>query len=142
VLIILVLLVIAWRRCGGCVCAGTLGTRGLGARSREVVVAVAEQPGPAGDVALAASGYIVPRRRVEVSSKISGRVEELLVDRGDVVKVGQILARLDDREIRAQLEQARAAGRPPWRVWKRRLPVHGRRRSSVPRRRWRRRRRI
>jgi HlyD family secretion protein len=111
VLIILVLLVIGLAAVAAVVLVPErLGLAGLGARSREVVVAVAEQPGPAGDVALAASGYIVPRRRVEVSSKISGRVEELLVDRGDVVKVGQILARLDDREIRAQLEQA-SAGR-------------------------------
>ncbi len=86
-----------------------LGLSGLGVRSYEVVIAVAEHQSPAADVALTASGYIVPRRRVEVSSKTSGRVEELLVDRGDVVKVGQILARLDDQEIKAQLDQARAS---------------------------------
>jgi HlyD family secretion protein len=87
-----------------------VGIAGLGVRSYEVVTAVVEHQSPAAaDVALTASGYIVPRRRVEVSSKTSGRVEELLVDRGDVVKVGQILARLDDQEIRAQLDQVRAS---------------------------------
>jgi HlyD family secretion protein len=87
-----------------------LGLAGLGVRPYEVVIAVAEHQSPAAaDVALTASGYIVPRRRVEVSSKTSGRVEELLVDRGDVVKIGQVLARLDDQEISAQLDQARAS---------------------------------
>jgi RND family efflux transporter MFP subunit len=80
------------------------------AKPREVEVAAAVRNAPPKDgVALTAGGYVVPRRRVEVSSKISGRVEQLLVDRGAYVKVGQVLARLDDREIRAQLNQARAA---------------------------------
>jgi HlyD family secretion protein len=62
----------------------------------------------AGEVVLTAGGYIVPHVRVEVSSKISGRVEELLVDKGDIVKVNQVLARLDNKEMLAQLAQARA----------------------------------
>jgi HlyD family secretion protein len=83
---------------------------GLGTGPREVQVAIAERTAPgSADVALTASGYVISRRRVEVSSKMRGRVEELLVDRGDAVKVGQVLARLDDKEIRAQLSQARAA---------------------------------
>ena len=87
-----------------------LGLSGLGIKLHEVQVEAAERrAASATDVALTASGYVIPRRRVEVSSKTSGRVEELLVDRGDIVKVGQVLARLDDSEIQAQLKQARAA---------------------------------
>jgi HlyD family secretion protein len=87
-----------------------IGWSGFGGKSREVQVAFVESMSPnASEVALTASGYVVPRRRIEVSSKISGRVEELMADRGDLVKAGQILARLDDREIQAQLKQARAA---------------------------------
>lgn len=87
-----------------------LGLAGLSARPHDVQVAIAVQSSPeTGEVALVASGYVIPRRRVEVSSKTSGRVEELLVDRGDTVKAGQILARLDSQDIRAQLAQARAA---------------------------------
>jgi HlyD family secretion protein len=86
-----------------------VGLAGFSISSHAVEVVVAERVNQAAaDVALTASGYVIPRRRVEVSSKISGRVEELLVDRGDVVATGQILARLDDRETRAQLQQARA----------------------------------
>jgi len=79
-----------------------------GAREVEVVRAVRSEPSME-RVVLTAGGYVVPRRRVEVSSKISGRVVELPVERGDYVRAGQVLARLDDREIRAQLDQARAA---------------------------------
>ena len=87
-----------------------LGLSGLGAPAHVVEVAAAvKSAAESSDIALTASGYIIPHSRVEVSSKTSGRVEELLVDQGDVVKAGQILARLDDREILAQLEQARAA---------------------------------
>jgi len=83
---------------------------GFGNRPAEVGVALAlRRDSIASDAVLTASGYVIPRRRVEVSSKISGRVEELLVDRGDIVQAGQVLARLDDREIRAQLGQARAS---------------------------------
>jgi HlyD family secretion protein len=86
------------------------GWSGLGSKAYEVQVETAELrvPGTT-DIALTASGYVIPRRRVEVSSKMSGRVDELLVDRGDTVAVGQVLARLDDRDVQAQLRQVRAA---------------------------------
>jgi HlyD family secretion protein len=81
----------------------------LASKAREVEVSMVVRQAPSsGSIILTAGGYIIPRRRVEVSSKISGRVEELLVDKGDVVKAGQVLARLDDVEYRAQLAQARA----------------------------------
>lgn len=81
----------------------------LGPKLREVEASMVVRQAPnSGNVVLTAGGYIIPRRRIEVSSKISGRVEELLIDKGDVVKRGQILARLDDREYLAQLAQAKA----------------------------------
>jgi HlyD family secretion protein len=81
----------------------------IGAKPREVeVTVVARQSTAAGNAVLTAGGYIIPRVRVEVSSKISGRVEELNVDKGDTVKTGQVLARLDDKEILAQLAQVKA----------------------------------
>lgn len=86
-----------------------IGLHNLGAKAREVeVTRVVRQAASFEGVVLTAGGYIIPRHRVEVSSKVSGRVEQLLVDKGDQVKAGQVLARLDDREVRAQLEQARA----------------------------------
>ncbi len=85
-----------------------VGLSGFTNKAHEVSTAVAEHWDSAAGLTLTASGYVVPRRRVEVSSKTSGRVEELLVDRGDSVRAGQVLARLDSQEIRAQLAQARA----------------------------------
>jgi len=85
------------------------GLADLGTKGQEVgVTVVARQLPSADNVVLTAGGYIIPRRRIEVSSKISGRVERLLVEKGDSVRSGQVLAYLDDREMRAQLEQARA----------------------------------
>ncbi len=81
----------------------------LRATPREVEVAtVTRQPVGTGSAILTAGGYIIPRVRVEVSSKTSGRVEELKIDKGDTVKSGQVLARLDDAEFQAQLAQAKA----------------------------------
>ncbi len=81
----------------------------IGPKAREVETAVVVRQAPsAGNIVLTAGGYIIPHSRVEVSSKISGRVEELLVDKGYIVKAGQVLARLDDVEYKAQLAQARA----------------------------------
>ena len=45
---------------------------------------------------LIASGYVVARRRATVAAEITGRVAEVLVEEGLVVKQGQLLARLDD----------------------------------------------
>lgn len=58
---------------------------------------------------LIVSGYIVPHHRIEVGSKILGKVSWVGVEKSDKVKKGQLLVKLDDSEYRAQLAQARAA---------------------------------
>ncbi len=55
-----------------------------------------------------ASGSI-EATQVDVAPKIQGRVLRLFAREGDRVRAGQILARMDDREARAQVDQARAA---------------------------------
>ena len=64
-----------------------------------------------GDLAksVVATGKVTPITKVEVKSKASGIVKNLLVDYGDRVKKGQLLAQLDKEEIEAQVEQSRAA---------------------------------
>lgn len=47
-------------------------------------------------------------RGVDLGFRVGGRIEELLVDEGDAVKVGDPLARIDSEPIRRELEQARA----------------------------------
>ena len=64
-----------------------------------------------GDLAksVVATGKVTPILKVEVKSKASGIVKNLLVDYGDRVKKGQLLVQLDKVEIEAQVEQSRAA---------------------------------
>ena len=57
---------------------------------------------------LNASGYVTARRRATVSSKVTGKVMEIFVEEGKEVRRGQVLARLDDTQIRADLDVARA----------------------------------
>jgi len=58
---------------------------------------------------LIASGYVVAHHKHELGSKVMGRVEWIGVEKGDLVKKGQLLVKLEDREFRAQLEQAQAS---------------------------------
>src|SRR6202789_1648669 len=64
-----------------------------------------------GDLAksVVATGKVTPITKVEVKSKASGIVKKLLVEYGDRVKRGQLLAQLDKVEIEAQVAQSRAA---------------------------------
>ncbi|HXU33757.1 MAG TPA: efflux RND transporter periplasmic adaptor subunit [Thermoanaerobaculia bacterium] len=86
-------------------------------RAIEVETAAAVEV-PSGSVAavLNASGYVTARRQATVSSKITGKVIEVLVEEGMAVTEGQVLARLDpatvDREValgEAQLAATRRA---------------------------------
>ena len=82
----------------------------VGGRSApEVDVAVARSANTSGSATvLNASGYVEPRRKATVSSKITGKVTEVLVDEGMVVEEGQVLARLDDSDARRRYEAIRA----------------------------------
>jgi RND family efflux transporter MFP subunit len=71
------------------------------------VVARSGGPGGAGSV-LNASGYVVARRRATVSSKVTGKVLEVHVEEGKAVRRGQVLARLDDSQVRSALAVAEA----------------------------------
>ena len=57
---------------------------------------------------LDASGYVVARRQATVASKITARMVELDIEEGDRVKAGQVIAKLDDTNIRAALNQSSA----------------------------------
>jgi HlyD family secretion protein len=75
----------------------------------EVVRAVAQGSEVAGSTVLSASGYVVAHHKISVNSKVTGRVAWIGVEKGDKVKEGQVLVRLEDQEFRAQYEQARGA---------------------------------
>jgi RND family efflux transporter MFP subunit len=57
---------------------------------------------------LDASGYIVARRQATVASKITGKMVELDIEEGDHIQEGQVIARLDDSNVRASLAAAHA----------------------------------
>lgn len=58
---------------------------------------------------ITASGTVVPIQTVNLSPKTAGRIAELMVEQGDKVKAGDIIARMDNGDIQAQLAQAKAA---------------------------------
>ena len=57
---------------------------------------------------LNSSGYVTARREATVSSKITGKVVEVMVEEGMKVQEGQVLARLDDTNIKTSLRLAEA----------------------------------
>ena len=68
-----------------------------------------ETSGPAVQkVVLNASGYVTARRAATVSSKVTGKVVEVLFEEGLKVQEGQILARIDDTNVKASLRLAEA----------------------------------
>ena len=76
----------------------------------EVVRAAAETSGnDVGGTVLSATGYIVAHHTINVNSKVTGRLAWIGVEKGDKVKEGQVLVRLEDQEFRAAYEQAKGA---------------------------------
>ena len=74
----------------------------------EVTRAAAESSDVGGTV-LSATGYIVAHHTINVNSKVTGRLAWIGVEKGDKVKEGQVLVRLEDEEFRASYEQAKGA---------------------------------
>jgi HlyD family secretion protein len=109
----------AWARryiVGGMTLVVLLGVAALGYRvfapaaaEVEVVRAATEGGGDAGGVVLSAGGYIVAHHKINVNSKVTGRVKWIGVEKGDKVKEGQVLVRLEDDEFRASYQQAKGA---------------------------------
>ena len=61
------------------------------------------------EAALEISGTLAPRTRVAVKPRLPGTLEAVLVEIGDAVTTGQVIARIDRREIDAQADAAAAA---------------------------------
>jgi RND family efflux transporter MFP subunit len=100
------------------VAAGVLwwGLRSPAVPVRTVVVEEMAQAGGGASTVLNASGYVTARRQATVSSKVTGKVVDVLVEEGMKVEKDQILARLDASQARqalalseAQLEATRRA---------------------------------
>src|SRR5260370_34619715 len=85
------------------------GTYALRSQKPVVEVATAAKPNVGGPQALLnASGYIPPRRRATIAAKITGRVTGVFFDEGTRVAEGQLLATLDDADVKRALDSAKA----------------------------------
>jgi RND family efflux transporter MFP subunit len=83
------------------------GVFALKNRAPVIEVATARQAGdPGQQTLLNASGYVTPRRRATVAAKITGRVTGVFFDEGNRVKESQLLATLDDSDVRRALDSA------------------------------------
>ncbi len=82
----------------------------LGQRAIAVQTAVAQAPnaGSEAGAVLQATGYVTARRQATVSAQITGTLTAVLIEEGDHVTKGQVLARLDDSASKAGLQTARA----------------------------------
>ena len=80
------------------------------ARPIAVQTAVASAPGAgtAAGAVLQATGYITARRQATVSTQITGTLTQVLIEEGDRVQKGQVIARLEDSALRAGLNVAQA----------------------------------
>jgi RND family efflux transporter MFP subunit len=61
------------------------------------------------EIRLAFTADILPAQQAAIFSKVSGYIRRIHADRGDFVNAGQLLAEIDDLELRAVVDQARAA---------------------------------
>src|SRR5215472_14603816 len=76
----------------------------------EVVRVSADTTGnDVGGTVLSATGYIVAHHTINVNSKVTGRLKWIGVEKGDRVKEGQVLVRLEDDEFRAAYDQAKGS---------------------------------
>jgi RND family efflux transporter MFP subunit len=83
--------------------------RGGEAFAIEVATAVAPAAGGTGSAAvLQATGYVTARREATVSAQITGTLTKVLIEEGERVEAGQVLATLEDTAQKATLAQAQA----------------------------------
>jgi RND family efflux transporter MFP subunit len=81
-----------------------LSSRALAVQTTPVVTTYPSQQ----FAVLNATGYVVAQRKAAIASKASGRLEWLGVAEGSHVKAGEVIARLDNRDVVAQADSAEA----------------------------------
>lgn len=58
------------------------------------------------EVQVTATGYVIPQRTSKVGSKLPGRLAKVLIKEGDTVKEGDVIAQLEDTDVRTQVAAA------------------------------------
>lgn len=64
------------------------------------------------------TGVVAPENRVEIQPYASGRIEEILVEEGETIKAGEVLALMSSSDRVAILDAARASGEDQYKQWK------------------------
>ena len=94
--ITMIVLLAAWR----------VGFGSAAAVEVETVRVTPQMVGESGEaVVLEAAGYVVPHHKIEVASKVVGKVAWIGVEKGDAVRQGQVVVRLENDEYLAQVQQ-------------------------------------
>ncbi len=63
------------------------------------------------------TGAVEPQNRVKIQSSVGGRIEEILVEEGQIVKKGEVLAMLSSTERAALLDAAKLQGKSEQEYW-------------------------
>lgn len=95
--------------CGADNSTGPQGDKPRTVAERPLSVKVASLKRGAVDRRLGFVGEIVAEETVEVAAKLSGRIRSIKVRMGDTVKKGALLVEIEDRQLRAELQEARAS---------------------------------
>lgn len=107
-----VVLIIALLAAGGYLARGRLFSTGaLGQRGAQEVrlITVAARADASTPPLLTATGKIVSDHKVQVATKVSGQIEEILFEQGDRVTQGQVIARIERDNYQARRDNAAAA---------------------------------
>ena len=83
--------------------AGKAAQPGTKSAQPAAITPASEKPAKAGDAQLTVSGYIINRERIEISPRSMNEVKWIGVKKGDRVKKGEIVVRLDDSEQQARI---------------------------------------
>ena len=70
------------------------------------------------DIEIQSTATIYPKNRLEIKPPLAGRMEEILVNEGDMVEAGQIIAWMSSTDRAALLDAARARGKAEMEKWK------------------------
>ncbi len=90
-----------------CVSAAILATRTPAANVTVTTVHAENMNGAnGGTIILNATGYIVPAHKIDVATKVDGRVAWIGVGKGDQANAGQVLVRLESDEYQAKVQEA------------------------------------
>jgi HlyD family secretion protein len=104
----MLLLIIAIIVGGGMFALAFISGRALEVQTLQVALQT-ELPENSTAAVLTAGGYIVAHHKIQLGSKVMGKVSWIGVEKGDFVKRGQLLVRLEDQEYRARENEMQAA---------------------------------